>query len=481
MSPVRTRIAPSPTGPLHIGTARTALFNYLYTRKVGGQFLMRLEDTDIERSTKDFEEQIYEGLKWLGLHWDEGPDIGGPCTPYRQSERADIYKKHLDILIGNGRAYPCFCTAEELEAERKELQSQKLAPKYMDKCRKIPSNEAEKRVADGAPHAYRFAMPEEKIAFHDLIKGDVEFDCSMIGDFVIATADGRYIFHLTNIVDDITMKITHVIRGEDHLSNTPKHIALARAMGCEPPHYGHIPLTLNPDKSKMSKRKGTVDLKEYRAMGYLPEAVVNFLAFLGWSPGTEEEVFSLDELVQRFSIDAMSKSNAIFNIEKLNWINGLYLRRLSKDDLAERLSQYLPCIDMGYLKKIIPLVQDRLKRLDEVVEYAKFFFEDPKDYDVKLIIAKKQTAVESADALKKVKSNLEKLSYFTVHSMEEMMRSLVEELGWKAGPLFMIVRVAITGATATPPLFETMEVLSKDVCLRRIDYAIGKLEASHSG
>lgn len=479
MQSVRTRIAPSPTGPLHIGTARTALFNYLFTRKAGGQFLMRLEDTDPERSTKDFEEQIYEGLKWLGLNWDEGPDVGGPCAPYRQSERSDIYKKHLDILIANGRAYPCFCTAEELEAERKEFQAQKVASKYIDKCRKIPPDDAKKRVADGAPHSYRFMMPEDKIAFHDLIKGDVEFDCSMIGDFVIATADGRYIFHLTNIVDDITMKITHVIRGEDHLSNTPKHIALARAMGYEPPQYGHIPLTLNPDKSKMSKRKGTVDLKEYRAMGYLPEAVVNFLAFLGWSPGTEEEVFSLDELVERFSIDAMSKSNAIFNIEKLNWINGVYLRRLTKEDLTQKLSKYLPDVDLFYLRKIVPLIQDRLKRLDEVIEYAKFFFEDPKDYDVKLIIAKKQTAAESADALKKVKSNLEKLASFTVHSMENMMRSLVEELGWKAGPLFMIVRVAITGATATPPLFETMEVLGKDVCLRRLDFAISKLEASY--
>jgi glutamyl-tRNA synthetase len=436
---------------------------------------MRLEDTDRQRSTKEFAAQIYDGLKWLGLNWDEGPDVGGDYGPYRQSERDDIYAQHLDILLANGAAYPCFCTPEELETVRLEQQKQKLMPKYSGKCRNLSPDDIISLQSEGRPFTYRFRMPDEAISFHDLIKGDVEFDCTTIGDFVIATSDGRYIFHLTNIVDDITMMITHVIRGEDHLSNTPKHIALANAMGYEPPQYGHIPLTLNPDKSKMSKRKGTVDLKEFRTMGYLADAMVNFLAFLGWSSGTDEEVFSLDQLVERFSVDAMSKSNAIFNIDKLNWINGVYLRNMPAADLADRLATYLPDADKEYLARITPLVQERIKRLDEVGEYARFFFEDPREYETKLIVAKKHTPAESGDALGKVRDGLASLSDFSHEAMEELLRDLVGRLGWKAGALFMIVRVAVTGSTATPPLFETMEVLGRETCLRRLDFAIEKL------
>lgn len=477
MCPVRTRIAPAPTGPLHIGTARTALFNYLFTRHERGQFLMRLEDTDRERSTKQFEERICEGLMWLGLQWDEGPDVGGEYGPYRQSERGDVYREHLELLLSKEAAYPCFCTPEELDAERKRQQKAKLVPKYNGKCRGISPNEVLQKQTEGVPFTYRFKMPDERIKFHDLIKGDVEFDGGTMGDFVIATSDGRYIFHLTNIVDDITMMITHVIRGEDHLSNTPKHIAMANAMGYEPPSYAHIPLTLNPDKSKMSKRKGTVDLEEFRAMGYLSSAMVNFLAFLGWSPGTDEEVFSLEELVERFSLDGISKSNAIFNVEKLNWINGTYIRRMSQDQLAGRLAEYLPDADRGYLRKITPLVQERLKKLDEIVDYSRFFFEDPRDYDTKLLVAKKHTPEESAEALAKVREKLGALEEFNAGSMEQVLRGLVEELGWKTGALFMIVRVGVTGSKATPPLFETMEVLGKDVCVRRIDFAMEKLRS----
>ncbi len=477
MCPVRTRIAPSPTGPLHIGTARTALFNYLFSRHEGGQFLMRLEDTDVERSTKEFAEQICDGLKWLGLMWDEGPDIGGDYGPYRQSERGDIYQEHLEVLSSKQMAYPCFCTPEEIELERKRQLEAKLLPKYSGKCRNLSADDSLKLQAEDVPFTYRFKVPDEKIKFHDLIKGDVEFDGSTIGDFVIATSAGRYIFHLTNVVDDITMMITHVIRGEDHLSNAPKHIAIAHAMGYEPPAYAHIPLTLNPDKSKMSKRKGTVDLMEFRERGYLPEAMVNFLAFLGWSPGTDEEVFSLDELVERFSIEGVNKSNAIFNIEKLNWINGVYIRRMSEDELAQKLKEYIPDARLEYLKQIVPLVRERLRRFDEAVESTKFFFDDPEGYETKHIVGKKHTSEESIGSLEKVMEKLLALDDFAAAQIESAMRSLVDELGWKTGALFMIVRVAVTGSTATPPLFETMEVLGKETCLRRIDFAIEKLRS----
>ena len=436
---------------------------------------MRLEDTDRERSTKEFEQQIYDGLKWLGINWDEGPDIGGECISYRQSERGEIYQEHLNILLSKEAAYPCFCTTEELEIIRKAQQANKEVPKYSGKCKKLSADEAMEMQSQGMPFVYRFKMPNTTIKFQDLIKGDVEFDCRTIGDFVIATSDGRYIFHLTNIVDDISMMITHVIRGEDHLSNTPKHIAMAEAMGYGAPTYAHIPLTLNPDKSKMSKRKGTVDMRKFQEMGYLPEAMVNFLAFLGWSPGTDEEVFSLDELVKRFTLEAMSTSNAIFNVEKLNWINGIYIRRMTQEQLAQKLQKYLPDVRLDYLKKIVPLVQERLKRLDEVVERTSFFFDDPEDYETKLVVGKKHSPEESVEALSIVKKKLEELDEFSTGPMENTMRSLVEELGWKTGTLFMILRVAITGSTATPPLFETMAVLGKETCLRRLDFAIEKL------
>jgi glutamyl-tRNA synthetase len=474
---IRTRIAPAPTGPCHVGIARTAFFNYLFTRKHRGTFIMRLEDTDVARSRKEFEEDIYNGLRWLGMNWDEGPDIGGDYGPYRQSERKEIYQAYLRKLIEAEHVYPCFCTPEELEEERKNRLKLKLPPRYSGKCARLSKQDQEAAKAQGKPFSMRFRMPEKKIAFDDMIRGKVEFDGADIGDFVVVRPNGDFIFHLSNVVDDIEMKITHVIRGEDHISNTPKHIALAEAMGATPPRYGHIPLILNPDRSKMSKRKDPTSVSMYRQRGYLPEAMVNFLALIGWSPGTEREVFSLDELIETFSIESVNLAGAIFDIEKLNWLNGCYIRNLPPEKLQERLSPYLPGTDPNYLGQIIPLIQERLKRLDEASALTDFFFRDELEYDSAFLVAKKHSVEESKTALQEVLARLSDLPEFSVEALETTLRRLVEELGWLTGPLFMMIRVAVTGSTATPPLFQTMSVLGKERCLARIRRAIEKLSA----
>lgn len=474
---IRTRIAPAPTGPCHVGIARTALFNYLFTRKHGGTFVMRLEDTDVARGRTEYEQDVYDSLRWLGLDWDEGPDIGGDYGPYRQSERKEIYQAALRKLTEADHAYPCFCTAEELEEERNRRLKLKLPPRYSGRCAKLTKDEQEAATASGKPYSIRFRMPEKRIAFDDMIRGKVQFDGAEIGDFVIVKPDGDFIFHLTNVVDDIEMKITHVIRGEDHVSNTPRHIALAEALGATPPTYGHIPLILNPDRSKMSKRKNPTSVSDYRQWGYLPEAMVNFLALIGWSSGTERELFSLSELVDAFSIEAVGRAGAIFDIEKLNWLNGNYIRALPLDELQKKLQPYLPDADPDHLRRIIPLVQERLKRLDEAPALTDFFFRDELEYDTALLVAKKHTVEESKAALSRVLDRLSAIEEFGVESLESSLRSLVEELGWKTGHLFMAIRVAVTGSTATPPLFETMSVLGKERCLTRIRGAIQRLSA----
>ncbi len=474
---IRTRIAPAPTGPCHVGIARTALFNYLFTKRHGGIFVMRLEDTDVARSRKEYEQDVYDGLRWLGLDWDEGPDIGGDHGPYRQSERKELYQVAVQKLLEMDLAYPCFCTPQELDEERKRRQKLKLPPRYNGTCAKLSRERQEEAKTQGKSYSIRFRMPDKKIAFNDMIRGRVEFDGADIGDFVIVKPDGACIFHLSNVVDDIEMKITHVIRGEDHVSNTPRHIALAEALGANPPTYAHIPLILNPDRSKMSKRKNPTSVSVYREQGYLPEAMVNFLALIGWSPGTEQEVFSLDELVEAFSIEAVGRAGAIFDIEKLNWLNGHYIRALPEKKLQEKLTPYFPGADPDYLGQIVPLIQERLKRLDEAPALTEFFFRDKLEYDSTLLIAKKHTAEESKDVLERVLESISALHQFSVESLEQTLRGLVEVVGWKTGHLFMTIRVAVTGSTTTPPLFETMAVLGKEKCLARIRRAIERLGA----
>lgn len=479
---IRTRIAPSPTGPCHLGTARTALFDHLFAKRHGGTFIFRLEDTDRERSTAAFEQELYESLHWLGLHWDEGPDVGGPYGPYRQSERADRHRAAIERLIEAGHAYRCFCTAEALETERQRQLADKEPVHYGGTCRNLPLDVIESNMAAGRLHTVRFKMPDETFTFTDLIRGEVTVKGTEIGDFVIAKPDGSPIFHLSNVVDDAEMAITHVIRGEDHLSNTPKHLALFHALGCEPPVYAHLPLILNPDGSKMSKRKTIEGLEPYvrvfRERGYLPEALVNYLALLGWSPGDDREQLTLEQLTTEFSLEKVNKSGARFDMKKLNDLNGQYIRRLPDEEFERQLRTQLPEADPEILRKTIPLVRDRLNRFEEAPGYMRFFFEDV-DYDTSLLKVKGHTLDGAATMLGELLKWLPAVpdDEFTATALDLRMRATAEQepYNWKASKLFMVVRVALTGSTATPPLFETMEVLGRDICVRRIRTALEKL------
>ncbi len=500
---VRTRIAPSPTGPCHLGTARTALFNYLFAKGQGrqgrgsGTFIFRLEDTDRERSTPEFEQELYDSLHWLGLHWDEGPNVGGDYGPYRQSERGDKYRAAVAKLLESGHAYRCFCAPDELEAERKAQQAQKLPQLYSGKCRNLTLNEIRANLDAGKPFAVRFKMPDETFTFNDLVRGEVTVEGREIADFVIARrawpergrGHGSPIFHLSNVVDDAEMRITHVMRGEDHLPNMPKHIALFRALGYEAPLYAHLPLIMNPDGSKMSKRKTIEGLEPYvrvfREKGYLPEAMVNYLAFLGWSPDTDEKFFSLKELVGRFSIEAINKSGARFDLKKLDNINGHYIRALRPEEFTDELCRWLPKRKPEHVRRIAPLVQERLVRFSDAPEYTRFFFEDP-EYDVSLLKVKGHSLGGSAIMVNRVLKWLEPLpdTELSAEVLDVRTRATAEEqpYNWKARRLFDLLRAAVTGRRASPPLFETMtaieQVSGRGTCGRRLRVALDKLAAA---
>jgi len=523
---VRTRIAPSPTGPCHLGTARTALFNYLFARHCGGTFIFRLEDTDRDRSTKEFEQELYDSLHWLGLHWDEGPDVGlrraqssrGDYGPYRQSERAERHRAAIARLVESSHAYRCFCTAEALEAERQRQLKNKELVHYGGTCRDLPPSEIEANLAASKPFTIRFRMPDETFTFTDLIRGEVTVEGAEIGDFVIAKQDGSPIFHLSNVVDDAEMGITHVIRGEDHLPNVPKHVALFRALassaslGHEPPVYAHLPLILNPDGSKMSKRKDIGGLEPYvrvfRERGYLPEAMVSYLALLGWSPGAEEAILTLDELVERFSLEAVSKSGARFDLKKLDSINGRYLRALPNERIAhDVVAPHFPGEPLEVLLEIVEAIKERVRMPSDGEEYYRLFrgamleiseflysgkenikeFDQEKyrhlssDYDAAdLVLRRRHTARGSATMITEVLDWLEKLpdKEFTTHGLEKGIKAIAERppFNWKARHLFMVIRAAVTGQTVSPPLFLTMKIIGKERCIERLRFALRKLD-----
>jgi nondiscriminating glutamyl-tRNA synthetase len=348
MKEIRVRFAPSPTGPLHIGGARSALFNFLLAKKLGGKFILRIEDTDRERSSRESEVNIYESLKWLGMNWDEGPDVGGAYGPYRQMERLDIYQEYTQKLLAEGKAYYCYCSEEELEKERQEALAQGGSPQYSGKCRLLSAEGREKYEAEGRKPVVRFRVPEDKeIVINDLVRGEVAFQSEEVGDFIIVKSDGIPTYNYAVVIDDALMKISHVIRAEEHLSNTPRQILLYEALGFEIPQFAHISLILGKDRSKMSKRHGATSVVQYKEEGYLPEAVVNFLALLGWAPEGEAEIFSLEELIKEFSLERVAKNPAVFDMEKLRWINGIYLRECSLDKLTELALPYL--IKAGYV------------------------------------------------------------------------------------------------------------------------------------
>ena len=491
----RVRIAPSPTGPLHVGTARTALFNYLHARKVGGSFILRLEDTDVARSSLAYEKDILDGLHWLGLEWDEGPEVAGqgargPHAPYRQMERLPTYAEAAERLLATDRAYPCYCTTEEMAADRQAQEAAKLPPRYVGRCATLTAEERRAREAEGRRGALRFRVGEGIVAFDDIVRGHVEFDVANLGgDFVIVRGDGSPLYHFTVVVDDAAMGISEVIRGEDHLSNTPKHILLFQALGYEVPRFAHLPLILNPDRTKMSKRKSQTAIGDYIAQGFIREALVNYLALLGWATGSEEEVLGLDEIVRRFDIADVHKGGAVFDRERLEWLNGQWIRRLSADDLVERLRPFLEAdraagrIDRlptdDELRSLLPVVQERLPTLGVITDLVGFLWVDQVALDPTMLVPKRWDAATTVAGLAAARDVIAGVGevIFEADELEPPLRALAEARGWKPGDLFMAIRVAVTGRTATPPLFDTLVALGRGRVLDRLDRARARLGA----
>ena len=490
--PIRARMAPSPTGPLHIGTARTSLYNFLFARHNGGSYVLRIEDTDLVRSTADDERDIIDNLHWLGITWDEGPQVAGgedigPFGPYRQSNRSELYAAEAARLLESGHAYHCWCTPQELEAVRREQEAKKEAPRYNGRCLRLTDADRAQFAAEGRQPAVRFKVPPEVVRFDDLVRGEVEFDNSLLGDFIIVRADGSPLYHFVVVIDDEKMEISHVIRGEDHISNTPKHIALIRALGYREPRFGHIPLILNADRSKMSKRKSQTSVTAYRAEGYLPEAMVNFLAFLGWSPGTEEEIFTLDELIARFDLAHVHKGGAIFDKDRLDYLNGVYIRSLTDEQLALRLRPFLPdALDDEAVMRVVPLIKERLVKLADARELVAFLTEADDEvaalYDAAALVPKGRSLADAATALQAARDVLAELTAadFAADVLEGRCRAAAERLGWKAGDFFRPLRIAITGRSVSPPLFGSMELLGRDHVLARLDAALRKASLQES-
>ena len=488
---IRVRIAPSPTGPLHIGTARTALFNYLFARRTGGTFVLRLEDTDVARSSLAYEKDILDGLHWLGIAWDEGPGVAGggdvgPYPPYRQMQRLEHYRAAAARLLAEGKAYHCHCTPEELEAERQRQEAAKLPPRYSGRCAALTDADRARLAIEGRPAAVRFRVRPGTVAWHDLVRGDVEIDTANLGgDFVIVRGDGTPLYHFTVVVDDAEMEISHVIRGEDHISNTPKHILLFEALGRDLPLFGHLPLILNPDGTKMSKRKSQTAVADYIAEGFTREGLVNYLALLGWSTGTEEEVLSLGELEGRFDIAAVHKGGARFDRERLEWLNGQWIRRLAPAELVDRLRPFLEAEHVAggidrmpgddELLALLPILQERLPTLASIVELAGFLWVESVVPDPALVVPKRwdpPTTVAGLRAARETLAAHDAVSW-EADALEPPLRLLADERGWKAGDLFMAIRVATTGRTATPPLFDTLVAIGRERVLARLDAAVG--------
>jgi glutamyl-tRNA synthetase len=481
---VRTRIAPSPTGDPHVGTAYVALFNYALARKHGGQFILRIEDTDRERNSKASEAMIFDALSWLGLAWDEGPDKGGPHAPYRQSERSAIYREHAAELVKRGAAYPCFCSRERLDALREEQKARKQNFGYDGHCRGIAPEEAARRQQAGEAHVVRLAMPREgQSVVHDLLRGDVTIDNAQVDDQVLLKSDGFPTYHLANVVDDHLMGITHVIRAEEWLSSLPKHVRLYEGFGWKPPVFCHLPLLRNADRSKISKRKNPVSLNFYRGAGFFPEALINYLALMGWAMPDEREEFTLQEFVDTFTLERISLGGPVFDLAKLTWLNGKYLRRLSPPELLGRLRGG-PLSD-ARLIEVLPLVQERIDTLEGFFGYAGFFFCGEVDYDADALAAlvpKGRTPGETQKLLRAlVEEQLDPLLDWRKEALEPAIRGFAERAGWPAAELFMTLRIATTGRAASPPLFETLAVLGKETCRRRLRRAAEVLKTGVAG
>ncbi|TSC94747.1 MAG: nondiscriminating glutamyl-tRNA synthetase [Parcubacteria group bacterium Licking1014_1] len=494
---IRVRFAPSPTGPLHIGGARTALFNYLFAKKNKGKFILRIEDTDQERSELKWVQEIIDELKWLGIEWDEGPDIDGQFGPYKQSQRSAIYRKYLKKLLDENKAYYCFCSEEELEAKRQEQMARGAAPIYDGQCAKLSQEEVQKKIVEAAPSVIRFRIKDTKIKFEDLIRNEVEFDAKLLGDIIIAKSLDAPLFHFTVVVDDFEMNISHVIRGEEHLSNTPKQILIQESLGFERPAYAHLPLMLNPDRSKLSKRHGDVALKDYHLQGYLAEAIINFMVFLGWNPGTEKEIFSLPQLAKEFSVEKVQKAGAVFNIQKLDFFNGLYIREKTIEKLTELCLPFLidtkliekkngeyiisktgEGISIKTLREIIQAYRSRLKKLSEIVELTDFFFEGKLNYNKDLLKWDNMEDKDVKEALLLCDKVLSEINDWNIKKIEEVLLNGAGEFNKEKGYpeknrgfLLWPLRVALSGKQASAGPFEIAEILGKEKTLQRIEEA----------
>lgn len=480
-SPVRVRFAPSPTGFLHVGGLRTALYNFLFARKQRGTFILRIEDTDRTRHVEGALENLIEVLTWAGLDYDEGPVKGGPYAPYIQSERLSIYREHVDQLLETGKAYRCFCTPERLGAMRREQEKRRIPSKYDRTCLKLKPAEVEENIRKGVPYAVRMKIPDgQVIRFHDIIREEVEFLSDQLDDQVLLKSDGFPTYHLANVVDDYLMGITHVIRGEEWLSSTPKHVLLYEYFGWGVPKFAHLPLLLNPDKSKLSKRQGDVAVEEYRAKGYLKEALVNFVALLGWNPGTEQELFSLKELIEQFSLERVSKAGAVFNIEKLNWLNFEHLRKKPNAEVLAMLKERLAQSHLKekhfadeYLLRIISAMRDRVTFVKDFVEKSPYFLEAPTNYDSEVL--KKRWKPETPEQLRKLLEEFSRLENPQKEDYEAALIRTAEILKIAPGRLIHPVRLAVSGMGAGPGLYDILFILGKEETIRRINSAIERL------
>jgi glutamyl-tRNA synthetase len=474
---VRVRFAPSPTGYPHLGNIRTALFNWVFARHNNGVFILRIEDTDVARLVGGATDVILESLRWLGLDWDEGP--------YFQSQRLELYREVSDRLLEQGLAYKCYCSTERLGSMRQEQMRRKQPPGYDRHCRNLTQEQGAEMETKGIIPVIRFKTPlEGQTSFNDLLRGQIIFENTTLDDFILLKSDGHPTYHLANIVDDHLMEISHVLRADEWLSSTPRHVLLYQALGWQPPQFAHLPMILGSDRSKLSKRHGATAITEYQEQGYLPEAMFNFLVLLGWALDDKTELLTREDIIKNFSLERISRTAAVFNKDKLDWMNGVYLRGLSLEEFARRaipfLERGLPTeinrpLDIGYVRQLMPLVQERARTLAEVPQLSEFFFVEALEYDVGLLLGK----INKAEAIKSLQASvagIDSLKDWNEASLEAVFRPVAEELKLKTGVFFGLLRVAVTGRTAAPPLFQTMEVLGKEQCLKRLRAALDKLE-----
>lgn len=469
---VRVRFAPSPTGDLHVGSVRTNLYNYLFSRQRDGRLILRIEDTDQGRLVAGAIDSIYDGLHWLGITWQEGPQEGGPHEPYVQSERLPLYQKHAQELVEKGAAYYCFCSKERLAALRAEQEARHEITRYDRHCRDIPAVEAAERGKTES-HVIRQKVPDEgTLAIDDLVHGRIEWQAGTIEDQVLLKSDGFPTYHLAVVIDDHVMEISHIMRGDEWVASVPKHLLIYSAFGWDAPPMAHFPSVLGPDGKKLSKRHGSTAVAQFREDGYLPEALINYLALIGWSPGTEEEIFSLDDLIRVWKIEQVQSAGGKWDRERLDYFNGVWIRKLSVDELVRRLEPFVPAEwDREVLKRITPHIQERMKTLKEAKDQIRFLFTDDIGYEPNLLIPKTSDRMSTAEALARSRAVLGELEPFTAGLVRPALETLGEHLGWSRKDLNGTVRMAITGRQVGPPLYESLEVLGKEKSLRRIEMA----------